>query len=160
MKALNHKEILHTYLTFIGFFSALLLMTILCWFLYLKTEKHFVSRIRIKKQEIDFFKNKSAMLSSRIDSISHYMALMNTKLVNNEVALQRHILQLKNATLQDIENLERNGDANYFLYKKVLSDVERVLEAKQVLQQAQEEEEANKRKLLECTQANLKLRNR
>lgn len=160
MKSLNSKEILRRYYIFLGYFTALLTITVLCGFLYFKTYNSYAGMLHKKKAETEFFFHKRAELSTKIDSLNNFINMLSTKQVKNEAALERAILKLKFETLKDIESMEEEGIYDYFLYKKVLLSVEGVLDAKKTLQQSKDEEEATKRKLMECNQANLKLRNR
>jgi hypothetical protein len=153
MKPRNSKEIVNKYLIFLGYFSTLLLFTILCALFYLKTNDSYAATIGQKKAEVDFFQKKNAMLAARVDSINTFMGMLNTKMVNNEAALEREIMKLKNETLNDIEALEKQGNDDFFLYKKMLLDVDKILSAKKEFQQVKEEEETLKKKLMECNKA-------
>jgi hypothetical protein len=62
--------------------------------------------------------------------------------------------------MNDLEALEADGINDFILYRKVLANVEIILDAKKTLSQTIDEEEVNKKKLMECNQANAKLRNR
>lgn len=160
MKALNSNDIYKRYWFFIVYFSILLFFTVLCRFLYLKTYDKYATVLTQKKDKIEFLIKKKAELSSRIDSLAMFMQILNTKQVKNDAALERAILKIKYDTMDDLAALEADGINDFVLYRKVLANVEIILDAKKTLSQTIDEEEVNKKKLMECNQANAKLRNR
>lgn len=160
MRALNNSEVYRRFWFFIVYFSVLLFFTVLCRFLYLKTYDKYASVLTQKKDKIEFLIKKKAELSTRIDSLAMFMQILNTKQVKNDAALERAILKIKYDTMNDLEALEADGINDFILYRKVLANVEIILDAKKTLSQAIDEEEVNKKKLMECNQANAKLRNR
>ncbi|HTF81167.1 MAG TPA: hypothetical protein VL947_05565 [Cytophagales bacterium] len=160
MKALNSGEIYKRYWIFIIYFSVLLSITVLCRFLYLKTYNKYADVLTEKKQKTEFLTKKKVELSVRIDSLNLFMHMLNTKQVKNEAALERAILRIKYDTMNELEGLEAEGVKDFTFYKRVLANVEMMLDAKKTLNQSLQEEEVNKKKLMECNQANNKLRNR
>jgi len=160
MKAQNYKEVRSSYLIFLAYFTTLLIISVLCWSLSILTESVFVSKIQIKREEINSYKNQTIILNNRIDSINTLMSMLNTEMVSNEDALEKKILQLKNESITEIEKFELNSKYNYTLYKKILGDIDKILDAKKSLQQNKADEEISKAKLQDCNNANIKLRNR
>lgn len=157
MKALNKDEIFKKYWFFIIYFSILLLFTVLCRFLYLKTYDKYAAVLTDKKSSIEFLISTRVQLSSRIDSLNMFMHLLHTKQVKNDAALERAILKIKYDTMNDIEALEANGVKDFDLYKKVLANVEVMLDAKKILNQSEEEARLSEKKYNECVKANEKL---
>ncbi|WP_299248926.1 hypothetical protein [uncultured Cytophaga sp.] len=160
MKALNYKEVRAAYIVFLAYFTGLLILTVLCWSFTLVTESSFNNIIQAKKDEVENYKNQTAYLSSRIDSIQTYISMLNTDMVTNDDALEVKIIQMKTQSLIDIEKIEMDSKFNFTIYKKILVDIERIIEAKKSLQQNKLEEDISQKKLQECNNANLKLRNR
>jgi len=160
MIAQNYKEIRSSYLLFLAYFTTLLTISVICWSLSILTESIFISKIQIKREEINSYKNQNVILNNRIDSINTLMSMLNTQMVSNEDALEKKILQLKNESLSEIETFELNSKYNYNLYKKMLGDIDKILDAKKSLQQNKVDEEISKIKLQDCNNANIKLRNR
>lgn len=160
MKAQNYKEVRSSYLIFLAYFTTLLIISVLCWSLSILTESVFVSKIQIKREEINSYKNQTIILNNRIDSINTLMSMLNTEMVANEDALEKKILQLKNESINEIEKFELDSKYNYTLYKKILGDIDKILDAKKSLQQNKADEEISKAKLQDCNNANIKLRNR
>jgi hypothetical protein len=158
MKALNHKEITNRYLIFLANFTLLLACTVLCWYLYLKTCDVQAAKILEKKNEYDFIFNKQQELSNKIDSLNKFLNMLNTDQVENEVALERTILKIKNETSRDFDVLEANGDKNYVIFKKIIDNIEKAIDNKKALQQAILDEETQKRKLVDCIDANKKVK--
>ena len=158
MKALNHKEITNKYLIFLAYLTLLLACTVLCWYLYLKTSDAQASKIIEKKNEYDFIFNKRAQLSNKIDSLNTFLNMLNTGQVDNEVALERTILKIKNETSKELDILEADGNGNYILFKKVIDNIEKAIDNKKALQQAILDEESSKRKLVDCIEANKKVK--
>ncbi|WMJ71888.1 type VI secretion system TssO [Cytophagaceae bacterium ABcell3] len=158
MNALNRKEILQKYLVFLGYFTALLFITISCGFFFLKASKSYASAIKERKKEVEVFNENMASLSAKMDTINNYLGLLNTNLVSNEEALERTILKVKEQAVKEIEALENAGDNQYEFYKTMLKDVDLILDSKKSLQEEKEEEDNYKRKLLECNKANLQFR--
>jgi hypothetical protein len=124
------------------------------------TESAFIAKIQVKREEINSYKNQNTILNNRVDSINTLMSMLNTQMVTNEDALEKKILQLKNESLNEIEKFELNSRYNYSLHKKILGDIDKILEAKKSLQQNKADEEISKIKLQDCNNANFKLRNR
>jgi len=160
MKAQNYKEVRSSYIIFLAYFTILLAITVLCWHLSIVTESAFISNIELKREEVNAYKNQNRILNNRMDSINTLMSMLNTQMVTNEDALEKKILQLKNESLNEIEQIESTSNYNYSLYKKALGDIEKILDAKKSLQQNKAEEEISKMKLQDCNNANIKLRNR
>lgn len=160
MKAKNNSEILRRYLFFLGHFTLLLTVTVVCRYFFLRTESQYIHLMQAKQKEVDFFHQQSKLLSDKVDRITSYLAMLHTEQVKNEDALEQSIVKLKDEALHDIKELEREGITDYQLYKKILSDVDKALEAKHTLQQSKEEEALNKKSLLECTRANQQLKSR
>lgn len=160
MKAKNHKEVQSSFLIFLAYFTVLLIVSVLCWHLSILTESAFISNIQLKREEINAYKNQNFILNNRIDSINTLMSMLNTRMVTNEDALEKKILQLKNESLNEIEKFESNSKYSYSIYKKILEDIDKILDAKKSLQQNKAEEEISKIKLRDCNNANIKLRNR
>jgi hypothetical protein len=160
MKALNYKEVRSAYIVFLSYFTGLLVLTIVCWSLSMLTEMSFYSIIQTKKDEVENFKNQTAYLGTRIDSIQTLISMLHTGMVTNDDALEVKIMQMKTQSLIDIEKIEVDSKFNFTIYKKILSDIERIIEAKKSLQQNKLEEEVSQKKLQDCNNANLKLRNR
>ena len=160
MKAQNYKEVRSSYLIFLAYFTSLLTVSVVCWSLSILTESAFIAKIQIKREEIITYRNQNTILDNRIDSINTLMSMLNTKMVTNEDALEKKILQLKNESLSEIEKFELDSRYNYNLYKKMLGDIDKILGAKKSLQQNKAEEEISKIKLQDCNNANFKLRNR
>jgi len=160
MKAQNYKEVRSSYIIFLAYFTILLSISVLCWHLSIVTESAFISNIELKREEVNAYKNQNSILNNRIDSINTLMSMLNTQMVTNEDALEKKILQLKNESLNEIEQIESTSNYNYSLYKKALGDIEKILDAKKSLQQNKAEEEISKMKLQDCNNANIKLRNR
>lgn len=160
MDALNKNEIRKSYLIFIFYFSVLLIISVICWKLFLETEKSFVSILKEKQEEIIKHTTTQSLLNSNIDSINYYLAITNTGAVKNEAALERKIIQLKDESLSEINKAASESMYTYPLQKKILLDIEENLEEKRELQKNKEEENNYKVKLQECSSANQKLRNR
>jgi len=160
MKAQNYKEVQSSYLIFLAYFTILLTITVICWSLSILSESIFISKIQIKREEINSHKNQTLLLNNRIDSINTLMSMLNAEMVTNEDALEKKILQLKNESLNEIEKFELNSKYNYTLYKKILGDIDKILDAKKLLKQNKADEEISKIKLQDCNNANIKLRNR
>lgn len=160
MKALNYKEVRSAYIGFLCYFTVLLIVTVLCWSLSILTESSFSAIIQTKKSEVEDFKNQTAYLGSRMDSIQTLIAMLYTGEVTNDDALEIKIMQMKTQSLIDIEKTEEVSKFDFTIYKKTLVDIERIIEAKKVLQQNKLEEEVSQKKLQDCNNANLKLRNR
>lgn len=160
MKPKNHREITIAYLSFISHFTLLLIITTTCWFLFIQSKQRFINSIKTKKQELDFYYNTNMDLYNRLDSINYLISISNTKMINNEEALERRILKIKDEALNEISILEQDGDNSYLIYKKVLLDTDFFLESKKTLQQNKEEENFNKKKLQECFAANKELNKR
>jgi len=160
MKALNYKEVRSAYIVFLSYFTGLLLLTVVCWTLFILTETSFYTIIQTKKDEVENFKNQTAYLGTRMDSIQTLISMLHTGMVTNDDALEIKIMQMKTQSLIDIEKIEVDSKLNFTIYKKILSDIERIIEAKKSLQQNKLEEEVSQKKLQDCNNANLKLRNR
>lgn len=160
MKAKNHKEIIYSYLIFLGYFTSLVIVSLICWLLFHKTTKHFTYTLKIKKEELELYEVNKSLLSDRIDSINYFITILNTNLIDNETALERKILQIKNESIIKIEDLEKAGTNDFELHKNILLDVEKSIEAKKSLTQYKEEENNLKNKLQDCGNANQKLKNR
>lgn len=160
MKAKNFEEVRKSYLIFIAYFTALLIVSVMCWSLSVLTESHFLSEVRIKKEEINLYRTQNTVLNNKIDSINTLISMLNTQMVANEDALERKILQLKNESIEHIEKFESGSKYNFTIYKRVLNDVDKILDAKNALQKNKEEEKISKAKLQDCNNANSKLRNR
>lgn len=156
MKALNNKEITNKYLVFLAYFTFLLFFSLLCISLFHKTAESYASVLVEKKNENDFIFNKRMSLSSKIDSLNLFVKLLNTKQVENEGALTRSILKLKNEANDELRVLEVKGKNDYQLYRKIIAGIEAALDNKKVLQQAKNEEDVQRRKLMECIEANNK----
>lgn len=160
MKALNFKEVRSAYLVFLSYFTGLLVVSVLCWSLSICTESSFYSIIQTKKNEVDDFKTQSMYLGNRMDSIQTLISMLHTGMVSNDDALEVKIIQLKTQSIIDIENIELTSKFDFTIYKKILADIERIIEAKKTLQQNKLEEAISQKKLQDCNNANLKLRNR
>lgn len=159
MKALNNKEITNKYLIFLLNFTVLLLCTIGCCFLYLKADKRQSAIIMEQKQAHDYIFNARQELAGKIDTLNTYLSMLNTEQVENEVALERSILKLKNETSKQLEALKANGvPSNYVLFEKIVSNVEKAIDNKHVLQQAISDEEIQKKKLSDCIDLNKKVK--
>src|SRR6187551_283317 len=146
MKAQNYKEVRSSYLIFLAYFTTLSIISVLCWSLSILTESVFVSKIQIKREEINSYKNQTIILNNRIDSINTLMSMLNTEMVANEDALEKKILQLKNESINEIEKFELDSKYNYTLYRKILGDIDKILDAKKSLQQNKADEEISKAK--------------
>jgi len=160
MKAKNHKEIIYSYLVFLGYFTSLVIVSLTCWLLFFQTTKHFTYTLKLKKEELEHYEINKSLLSDRIDSINYFITILNTNLIDNEAALERKILQIKNEAIIKIEDLDKSGTNDFELYKNILLDVEKSIEAKKSLNQYKEEEYNLKNKLQDCGNANQKLKNR
>lgn len=160
MKAKNHKEIIYSYLTFLGYFTSLVIVSLICWLLFHQTTKHFTCTLKLKKEELELYEVNKSLLSDRIDSINYFITILNTNLIDNEAALERKILQIKNEAIIKIEDLEKAGTNDFELYKNILLDVEKSIEVKKSLTQYKEEENNLKNKLQDCGNANQNLKNR
>ena len=158
MKALNHKEITNNYMIFLGYFSAFLIATILCAFFYHQTYKSYLFEVQKKKTELDHQKKENQILTQKIDSLNMLLKLLNTYQVQNEVALERSIIKLKNSSIKQISKLEEDGNSNYKLEKNIVFNIETALENKRNFQQVKAEEEFSRKKLLECIEANKKVK--
>jgi hypothetical protein len=159
MKALNNKEITNKYLIFLLNFTVLLLCTIGCFFLYLKADKRQSAIILEQKQAHDYIFNSRQELAGKIDTLNSYLSMLNTDQVENEVALERSILKLKNETSKQLEMLKANGvPANYILFDKIVSNVEKAIDSKHACQQAMTDEEVQKKRLNDCIDANKKVK--
>lgn len=159
MKALNSKEITNKYLLFLLNFTVLLLCTIGCCFLYMKADKRQSAMILEQKQVHDHIFNARQELAGKIDTLNTYLAMLNTEQVENEVALERTILKLKNETSKQLEILKTNGvPTHYILFEKIISNVEKAIDNKHALQQAMTDEEVQKKRLNDCIDANKKVK--
>lgn len=160
MKAKNFKEIRKAYLIFITYFSSLLIVSVLCWYLSVLTERNFISKVSIKRDEISLYKNQNNILNTKLDSINTLISILNTQMITNEDALERKIIQLKNESIDKIEKFETNSRYDFSIYKKILVDIDKILDTKKTLQKNKEEEKISKAKLQDCNNANIRLRNR
>lgn len=158
MKALNHSQILNKYFVFLGYFTGLLFVTILCAFFYHKACESFVIETEKMAHEIDIQNKNANSLSLKIDSLNLLLKLLNTDQVQNEVALERSIIKLKVNTLKKFSEIENDGGDKYKLYKGIIFNVETALENKRNFTQAKSDEEFNRKKLLECIEANKKVK--
>lgn len=159
MKALNNKEITSKYLVFLLNFTVLLLCTIACYFLYLKADKRQSEMIQEQQRAHEYIFNSRQELSGKIDTLNMYLSMLNTNQVENEVALERAILKLKNETSQKLEQLKANGvPSHYVLFDKIVSNVEKAIDNKHAFQQAMTEEEVQKKRLNDCIEANKKVK--
>lgn len=160
MKALNYKEINKTYLTFLLNFTILLVVTVVCYFLYLKADNVQTKMIVEEKKAHDVIFAQRQQFSNTIDTLNSYLTMLTTNQVENEVALERSILKLKNRAAKEIQALNAMGNTPYFiLFDKIISDIEKTIDNKHKLQQSTADEEAQKKGLVECIEANKKVRN-
>lgn len=159
MKALNNKEITKKYLIFLLNFTVLLVFTVACCFFYLKAENQQSGMILQQKQVHDYIFNKRQQLSVKIDTLNAYLTMLNTEQVENEVALERTILKLKNEASKDLELLKTNGNPDHYaLFDKIISNIEKAIDNKHALEQAITEEEVQKKRLTDCIDANKKVK--
>ena len=158
MKALNESVIIKKYLVFLGYFSILLIVTLLFGYFYLKTCDSYLVELEKGKQDWNYLNIGKASLSNKIDSLNYFMKLLNTKQVQNEIALERSIIMLKNDAVKKITELEMLEDIDLKLQKTIVYNIEIALENKRNLHQAKSEEENNRKKLLECIDANKKMK--
>ena len=158
MKALNHSQILSKYFIFLGYFTGLLLVTILLAVFYHKACESYLIETERMAHEIDIQNNDANSLSLKIDSLNLLLKLLNTDQVQNEIALERSIIKLKVSTLKKFSEIDFEGDDKYKLYKGIIFNVETALENKRNFTQAKSDEEFNRKKLLECIEANKKVR--
>ncbi|HSH65171.1 MAG TPA: hypothetical protein VLB84_05090, partial [Bacteroidia bacterium] len=83
----------------------------------------------------------------------------NTEQVENEVALERKILQIRNEARKEVELLKETSDAAYYiLFEKIILNVDKAIDNKHALQQAITEEEIQKKRLTDCIDANKKVK--
>lgn len=159
MKALNHKEINKKYLIFLVNFTVLLACTVTCYFLYLRADKQ-QSKMILEQQHVhDYIFNKRLQLSLKIDTLNTYLSMLNTEQVENEVALERKILQIRNEARKEVELLKETSDAAYYiLFEKIILNVDKAIDNKHALQQAITEEEIQKKRLTDCIDANKKVK--
>ena len=160
MNPRNFKEIVQKYLVFIGYFSCLLTMTVLCVYCFFKSTNAYAGTISQKKKEMEKQQASVLYFSSRIDSLNTFMRMMNTDLVDNEVALERSMLKLSKGSLNELEQISESEKHNFLLTQEIFADTEKLLEIKRHLRKVRAEEDNFKQKLLECNAANRKLRNR
>jgi len=158
MKALNYREINRRYVFFLLFLTLLLSLPVLYYFLFINTSRQQINKIIEKKNQFDFVFKKREQLCAKIDTLNNFLNMLNTGQIYNEVALERTILKLKNDALLEIEVLEVNDPDRYGMFKKLLFDVEKAIDNKKILQQAMTEEEEQKKKLMECIEANKKIK--
>lgn len=159
MKALNSKEITKKYLIFLLNFTVLLACTVVCCFFYLRAGKQQTDMIMEQKRVHDYIFNKRHELSLKVDTLNSYLGMLNTEQVENEVALERKILELKNRVGKELEVLKTNGDPNhYILFDKIITNVDKAIDNKHALQQAITEEEVQKKQLIDCIDANKKVK--
>ncbi len=160
MNPRNFKEIVQKYLVFTGYFSCLLILTVLCVYFFFKSTNAYAGAISQKKKEMEKQQASVLYFSSRIDSLNTFMRMMNTDLVENEAALERSILKLSKGALNELEQISESEKHDFILTQKIFTDTEKLLEIKRQLQKAKAEEDNFKQKLMECNAANRKLRNR
>ncbi len=158
MKALNGYLIVKKYLIFLGYFSTLLAITLLYSYFYFKTFESYSIELERRQQESDYVNNGKIILSHKIDSLNNFIKLLNTKQVQNETALERSIINLKNGAVRTITDLEKVDDYDFKLQKTIIYNVEAALEIKRNLSQAKSEEENSRKKLFECIEANKKMK--
>lgn len=156
MKPLNNKEITTTYLSFLGYFSLLLLATMLCIHLFHKTSEAYTKSLMKRKSHNDLLLAKKAELSFKIDSLNGMMKMLNTAQVKNEAALERAILKVKKEAIADLDFLETDGIVSYPLHRKIIQGVEFTLDLKKGVDQAMKAEGSQRKKLFECIDANSK----
>lgn len=160
MKALNHKEITNKYLLFLLNFTILLMLTVACYYLYLKTNNEQSKMIVEQKKTHDYIFTKRQHFANTIDTLNTYLTMLNTEQVENEVALERTILKLKKQAGKELDALKTEGNASSFvLFDKIIADVEKAIDNKHALQQSITEEEIQKQRLVDCIEANKKVRN-
>jgi hypothetical protein len=159
MKALNSKEITSKYFIFLLNFTVLLLCTTGCYFLYLKADQRQSAMIQEQQRVHEYIFNARQELAGKIDTLNTYLSMLNTNQVENEVALERVILKLKNETSKKLEILKANGvPDHYILFDKIVSNVEKAIDYKHAFQQAMADEEVQKKRLNDCIEANNKVK--
>ena len=145
---------------FLGYFSLLLVTSVLCVYFYLNTSNVFANSMEYKRKEAELYISKEAEITARIDSINSFLHLLHTRQVRNDAALESTILKLKYNTLKEIDKIPQPLAQNFNLHKKMLMNIEPVLDAKKILHDAAIEEGVNKKKLMDCNIANQKLTNK
>ncbi len=110
-----------------------------------------------KKERYDFIMNKRQQLSVTIDTLNTYLGMINTDQVENEDALEREILKLKNEASKELETLKADGDADYYLlFDKIIKNTEMVIDYKHALRQAKTDEKAQMENLANCNELDKK----
>ena len=160
MKALNSKEITSKYLIFLLNFSVLLTLTVICYFLFLKADTQQSNMIVQQKRKHEFIFDKRQQLTNKIDTLNRYLLMLNTEQVENEPALKRTIMNIKNEASKQMEQLKSTGDAtHYILFDKIIYNVDKAIDFKNEFQKASAEEKRQKQKLDDCIELNNNITN-
>jgi hypothetical protein len=159
MKALNHKEVTKKYLLFLLNFTALLAVTVVCYFFYLKADQQQSRLIVEKESEHEYIFTKRQELEQKVDSLLLLLNMTNTNQVGDEAALEHRIAEIQNEATEQLERLKTNGDpVPYLLFEKIVSNVEYALNSKNALRKVREEEAAVQEKLDACKDADNKIK--
>lgn len=133
-------------------FSVLLLATICCAWFYHKTCESYLKAIETKETELTRALSLKKMLANKVDSLNVFLEMLNTNQVQNEFALERSIIALKNSAGKIVTELEETGDSK--LEKAIIYNIEAALQDKKNFQVAKSEEDIQRKKLSECMEAN------
>ena len=155
MKALNSKDINNKYFIFLLNFTILLSLTITCYFLFLKADAQQSKMIVKQREKHEYIFDKRQQLTNKIDTLNRYLLLLNTEQVENEPALKRTIMNIKNEAGKQLEQLRATDDATYYiLFDKIIKNVDKAIDHKNEFQKASAEEKRQKQKLDECIELN------
>lgn len=153
MKANNQNSITIAYFKFSIGLLALVAIAIIALVCFIDTARSELAKIEVKTDEYDKIHTTQLSIVNSVDSLCHYISLLNTSDKINDVALQNLISNRKMSLLNTISTIpEKDG----VLYSRLANQINSFLGAKDSIRILTVQQQLVKTDLLRCVDDNKK----
>lgn len=153
MKAKNYKEVTKGYFKFFMGLLCSVALAIFMVFCFVHTASVEVKQMAVKTIDYDKINGIQLELVSRIDTLHHFMSLLNSSEKINDVKLQNLISTKKMNLMNDLERLPAKDTR---LYRLLTSQINTFLNVKDSIHILSTQEDLVKADLLRCIEDNKK----
>ncbi|HCO67835.1 MAG TPA: type VI secretion system transmembrane protein TssQ [Dysgonomonas sp.] len=157
MKSKNNEDVRRGMLRFSLFLVATIFLGISVFFGFMKTASVEVSKILAKSKEYDKIQIQQVRLTESVDSIYHYMRLLNVDHQINNLLMHNYLSNMKLRVTRETSVME-NKDVRF--YSKLASQMGVFLETKDSIRIAKRDEELIRMDLARCISENRQITRR
>lgn len=157
MKSKNSEDVRKGMLRFSFFLVATIFLGISVFFGFMKTASVEVSKILVKTKEYDKIQIQQVGLTESVDSIYHYMRLLNVDHQINNLLMHNYLSNMKMRVTRETASMQ-NRDVR--LYGKLASQMGLFLETKDSIRIAKRDEELVRMDLARCISENKQITRR